>query len=44
MPERYSEEGSDQVIFLTQREINSLIAREPMLAGRVKIHLSNQKI
>ena len=44
MPERYSEEGADRIIFLSQREINSLIAREPRLAGRAKIHLSKDMI
>ena len=44
IPERYSEEGADRVIFLSQREINSIIAREPRLANRAKIHLSKDMI
>jgi hypothetical protein len=33
MPERYSEQAGDRVIHFTQREINSLIAREETYKG-----------
>ena len=43
-PERYSEKAGDRVIYLTQREINAMIAREPRLANRAKVHLSKDLI
>ncbi len=39
-PEPYLERPEDRVIFFTQRELNALIARNPELAHRVALHLS----
>jgi len=44
IPERYSEKAGDRIIYLNQREINALIAREPRLANRAKVHLSKDLI
>ncbi|MFO7875166.1 MAG: hypothetical protein R6U55_01110 [Desulfovermiculus sp.] len=44
MPELYSEDTADRIIYLTQREINAMIAREPKLANRAKVHLSKDLI
>ena len=39
-PEIYRERAEDRVIHFTQREINALIARNPDLAERLALHLS----
>lgn len=39
-PEPYLEMPEDRVIYFTQRELNALIARNPDLAHRVSLHLS----
>ncbi|MFO7802789.1 MAG: hypothetical protein R6V55_10880 [Desulfovermiculus sp.] len=44
MPERYSEQAGDRTVYLTQREINAIIAREPKLADRARVHLSKDLI
>jgi hypothetical protein len=40
-PEQYVERGEDRVIYFTQRELNAMIARNPDLAERVALHLSD---
>lgn len=39
-PEPYVERPEDRVIYFSQRELNALIARNPELAHRVALHLS----
>ncbi|MFP4109840.1 MAG: hypothetical protein ACLFTF_02315 [Desulfonatronovibrio sp.] len=39
-PEPYLETPEDRVIYFTQRELNAMIARNPDLADRVSLHLS----
>lgn len=41
LPEAYSERAGDRVIHFTQRELNAMIARNPDLAERVVLHLSD---
>ncbi len=41
VPEAYSEAGADRTIRFTQRELNGLLAREPELAKKVAVHLSD---
>lgn len=43
-PEKYSESQEDRVLYLTQRELNAIIARDPALAERLFFHLSEAKI
>ncbi|MDZ7762235.1 MAG: hypothetical protein U5L00_18535 [Desulfovermiculus sp.] len=43
-PERYTEKTGGRIIYLTQREINAIIAREPKLANRARVHLSKDLI
>lgn len=40
-PEPYHERPEDRVVYFTQRELNALIARNPELANRVALHLSD---
>ncbi len=40
----YREHAQDRVIYLTERELNSIIARDPQLAGRMALHLSQDRI
>lgn len=40
-PAPYVERPADRVIYFTQRELNALIARNPDLAGRLALHLSD---
>lgn len=40
-PEAYSERAADRVVHFTQRELNAMIARNPDLAERVVLHLSD---
>lgn len=42
--EEYSEDPDKRVIYLTQRELNSIIANNPDLANRASVHLSEDKI
>lgn len=44
MPRRYEESPEDRIIYLTQREINAVIAADPSLAGKAAIHLSEDMI
>jgi hypothetical protein len=41
-PAPYLERPEDRVIYFTQRELNALIARNPELAGRLALHLSDE--
>ncbi|HRP98347.1 MAG TPA: hypothetical protein PL143_19095 [Rhodocyclaceae bacterium] len=41
-PAPYVERPADRVIYFTQRELNALIARNPDLAGRLALHLSDE--
>lgn len=43
-PGEYSESPEDRVLYLTQRELNAIVARDPALAGRLFFHLSDAKI
>jgi len=43
-PEPYSEVGARREIFLTERELNSLVADDPQVAERVAIDLSDELI
>jgi hypothetical protein len=40
-PAPYVERPEDRVIHFTQRELNALVARNPELAGRLALHLSD---
>ncbi|MGL1832090.1 hypothetical protein ACKVEX_00640 [Rhodocyclaceae bacterium SMB388] len=40
-PERYRERPEDRVIHFSQRELNAMIARNPDLADRLALHLSD---
>ncbi len=40
-PEAYAERPQDRVIHFTQRELNALVARNPDLADRFALHLSD---
>lgn len=43
-PGPYAERPEDRVIYFTQRELNALIARNPELAGRLALHLSDDLV
>lgn len=43
-PEPYSELGADREIFLTERELNALVAKSPEVAEQVAIDLSDDLI
>lgn len=43
-PEPYSEEGANREIFLTERELNALVANSPEVAEQVAIDLSDDRI
>lgn len=40
-PQAYTERSQDRVIHFTQRELNALVARNPDLADRLALHLSD---
>lgn len=40
----YTEHPEDRILYFTQRELNAMIARNPDLAQRVSIHLSDRLI
>lgn len=40
----YTEHPEDRILYFTQRELNAMIARNPDLARRVSIHLSDRLI
>ncbi len=43
-PEPYAERAEDRVIHFTQRELNAMVARNPDLAERLVLHLSDDLI
>jgi len=43
-PEKYSEEGANRDIHLTEKELNAMIAGDPEVAGRVAIDLSENLV
>lgn len=43
-PEPYVELPEDRIIYFSQRELNAMIARNPDLANRVSLHLSDKLI
>lgn len=43
-PERYRERPEDRVIHFSQRELNAIIARNPDLADRLALHLSDDML
>ncbi len=43
-PEKYTEEGADRQIVLTEREVNALIAKNTDLAGRLAIDFSDDLV
>ncbi len=43
-PGEYSESPEDRVLYLTERELNAIVARDPALADRLAFHLSEAKI
>lgn len=43
-PERYRERPEDRVIHFSQRELNAMIARNPDLADRLALHLSDDML
>jgi len=40
-PERYEEKPEQRVVYFTERELNAMIARNPELADRMALHLSD---
>ena len=42
--EPYKERPDDRVIYLTERELNAIVARDPDLANRASFNLSDDKI
>jgi hypothetical protein len=43
-PQAYTERPQDRVIHFTQRELNALVARNPDLAERLALHLSDDRL
>jgi hypothetical protein len=43
-PERYSEAGADRSVYLSEREVNSLVARNPDMARRLALDLSDNLV
>ncbi len=43
-PGKYSESPEDRILYLTERELNAIVARDPALAERLAFHLSEAKI
>ncbi|MFN2342639.1 MAG: hypothetical protein ABR542_04720 [Desulfonatronovibrio sp.] len=43
-PGAYTERSQDRILYFTQRELNAMIARNPDLARKVSIHLSDRLI